>query len=105
MESVWTVPSLDDEGDVVFPIGAYFTSVASAMRFYNLVNLRPESVFSNSAGLYVRFFQAPLTITTNIWYPLVSLDQLCASLPIQSACAAFVTRFDNTILHYVLKLT
>ena len=50
---MWTVPSLDDAGEVVFPIGAYFTSVASAMRFYNLVNLRPDVIFSNSAGLYV----------------------------------------------------
>lgn len=58
LESVWTVPSLDDDGNVVFPIGAYFTSVASAQRFYNLVNLRPQTIFSSSAGLYVSF-QSP----------------------------------------------
>lgn len=56
---MWTVPSLDDDGEVVFPIGAYFTSIASAMRFYNLVNLRPDTIFSNSAGLYVSFFFGP----------------------------------------------
>lgn len=53
LESVWTVPQLDDDGNVVFPVGAYFTSVASAQKFYNLVNLRPQTIFQSSAGLEV----------------------------------------------------
>lgn len=53
LESVWTVPQLDADGNVVFPLGAYFTSVTSAQRFYNTVNLRPQTIFSSSAGLEV----------------------------------------------------
>lgn len=53
LESVWTVPTLDDDGNVVFPLGAYFKSVLGAQRFYDLVNLRPQTIFSSSAGLYV----------------------------------------------------
>ena len=56
LESVWTVPQLNDDGDVVFPIGAYFTSVTSAQRFYNTVNLRPQNIFASSAGLEVCVF-------------------------------------------------
>lgn len=54
LESVWTVPSVDSTtGEVVFPLGAYFTSLASAETFYNLVNLKPQTIFSESAGLAV----------------------------------------------------
>ncbi len=54
LESVWTVPSLDSTtGEVVFPIGAYFTSLASAQKFYTVVNLQPQTIFSSSAGLSV----------------------------------------------------
>ncbi|KAA6423156.1 MAG: hypothetical protein FRX49_07143 [Trebouxia sp. A1-2] len=52
LESVWTVPSIDSTtGQVVFPLGAYFTTLAGAQKFYNLVNLHPQTIFSESAGL------------------------------------------------------
>ncbi|KAL0033712.1 hypothetical protein WJX77_002073 [Trebouxia sp. C0004] len=52
LESVWTVPSIDSTtGQVVFPLGAYFTTLAGAKKFYNLVNLRPQTIFSGSGGL------------------------------------------------------
>ena len=57
LESVWTVPQLDGDGNVIFPLGAYFTSVTSAQRFYNTINLKPQTVFSSSAGLAVRLRQ------------------------------------------------
>ncbi|KAL3137619.1 hypothetical protein ABBQ38_004896 [Trebouxia sp. C0009 RCD-2024] len=60
LESVWTIPSLDDDGNIVFPIGAYFTNVDGAQRFYNLVNLRPQTIFSSSAGLYDFY---PITVS------------------------------------------
>ncbi|KAL3150819.1 hypothetical protein ABBQ32_000578 [Trebouxia sp. C0010 RCD-2024] len=60
LESVWTIPSLDDDGNIVFPIGAYFTNVGAAQRFYNLVNLRPQTIFSSSAGLYDFY---PITVS------------------------------------------
>ena len=54
LESVWTVPSIDSTtGQVVFPLGAYFTTLAAAQKFYNLVNLRPQTIFSESGGLSV----------------------------------------------------
>ena len=54
LESVWTVPSIDSTtGEVVFPLGAYFTTLASAQKFYNAVNLSPQTIFSESAGLSV----------------------------------------------------
>ena len=51
-------------GEVVFPLGAYFTSLASAETFYNLVNLKPQSVFSESAGLAVSISPAVLLCFT-----------------------------------------
>ena len=54
LESVWTVPSIDSTtGQVVFPLGAYFTTLAGAQKFYNLVNLHPQTIFSESGGLSV----------------------------------------------------
>ena len=56
LESVWTIPSIDSAtGDVVFPMGAYFTSVTSAQRFYDTVNLRPQTIFSSNPALAVSF--------------------------------------------------
>ena len=85
LESVWTVPSLDDDGSVVFPIGAYFTSVASAQRFYNLVNLRPQTIFGSSAGLYVSPWQLPCNaILWSVWELWASdrhVLQLCTAAP------------------------
>lgn len=51
-------------GEVVFPLGAYFTSLASAETFYNLVNLKPQSIFSESAGLAVSIRPAVLLCFT-----------------------------------------
>lgn len=110
---MWTVPSLDDEGEVVFPIGAYFTSVASAMRFYNLVNLRPDTIFSNSAGLYVRFFQGPSDNHNKQFvkqiYVFLSVMISCVLLrllpPFGYAVAVFVKVFIVTILHIAPNLT
>ncbi len=48
------MPSVDSTtGEVVFPLGAYFTTLASAQKFYNAVNLSPQTIFSESAGLSV----------------------------------------------------
>ena len=58
---MWTVPSIDSTtGQVVFPLGAYFTTLAGAQKFYNLVNLRPQTIFSESGGLSVSVSSAEL---------------------------------------------
>ena len=64
LESVWTIPSIDsDTGNVVFPMGAYFTSVSSAQRFYNVVNLRPQTIFSANPALSVSPWALMITMT------------------------------------------
>ena len=82
LESVWTVPQLDGDGNVVFPIGAYFTSVTSAQRFYNTVNLRPQTIFASSAGLEVCAWSYSLLylLLQQKFAAEVSIDSLQATL-------------------------